>query len=277
MLPVYKDCKNNLEIFHKKSSHVSPHLHKSAEFIYVTDGSLELGVGQELYHMDTHDFGIVFPELIHHYQVFDSRPCKAIYLLASPALCGSYQPALQQFCPRYPVIKADAVHPDIPYALNRLSETAYEKETDVLQHSYTQIILARAMPHFSFTEKSSVGSNDMIYRTVAYIAGHFTEEITLSGMAKALGYSPCALSGVFSKTFHTNFNGYLNDVRLDYVCHLLRHTNQSITEAYENAGFSSQRTFNRVFQERFRMTPREYRRLNQAAPSGEHTVSLPGQ
>ncbi|MFR8170396.1 MAG: helix-turn-helix transcriptional regulator [Marvinbryantia sp.] len=88
---------------------------------------------------------------------------------------------------------------------------------------------------------------------------------------------PCALSGVFSKTFHTNFNGYLNDVRLDYVCHLLRHTDQSITEAYENAGFSSQRTFNRVFQERFRMTPREYRRLNQAAPSGEHTVSPQGQ
>nr|WP_296841068.1 hypothetical protein [uncultured Marvinbryantia sp.] len=118
-----------------------------------------------------------------------------------PALCGSYQPTLQQFCPRYPIIKADAVHPDIPYALNRLSETAYEKETDVLQHSYTQIILARAMPHFSFTEKSSVGSNDMIYRTVAYIAGHFTEEITLSGMAKALGYSPARFPAYFPKHF----------------------------------------------------------------------------
>lgn len=130
---------------------------------------------------------------------------------------------------------------------------------------------------FSGPAGPAVGSNDMIYRTVAYIAGHFTEEITLSGMAKALGYSSCALSGVFSKTFHTNFNGYLNNVRLDYVCHLLRHTDQSITEAYENAGFSSQRTFNRVFQERFRMTPREYRRLNQAAPSGERTMFLPGQ
>ena len=40
--------------------------------VYVTEGSVELGVGQELYHLEKGDFGIVFPNVIHHYQVFGS-------------------------------------------------------------------------------------------------------------------------------------------------------------------------------------------------------------
>ena len=36
----------------KKSVHVPPHLHEAIEIIYVTDGTVELGVGQELFHME---------------------------------------------------------------------------------------------------------------------------------------------------------------------------------------------------------------------------------
>ena len=75
--------------------------------------------------------------------------------------------------------------------------------------------------------------------------------------------SPFALSRIFSGTFHMNFNKYLNITRLEYVRYLLEYTDQSITEAYENAGFGSQRTFNRAFREHFHMTPKEYRELNQ--------------
>ena len=59
-------------------------------------------------------------------------------------------------------------------------------------------------------DKSSVGSNDIIYQTVSYIAAHYTEELTLSKTAHDLGISQSSLSRVFSGTFHTNFNRYLN-------------------------------------------------------------------
>lgn len=70
----------------------------------MTEGTLEIGVGTELYHMEKGDFALVFPELIHHYQVFNSESCKAIYALASPLLAPSYTKELQQFCPVNPVI-----------------------------------------------------------------------------------------------------------------------------------------------------------------------------
>lgn len=152
------------------------------------------------------------------------------------------------------------MHPDIPYALYQLlAITSEDEHTVALRQAYTQIILARALPQFQLVDKSTMDSDDIIYRVVTYIAAHFTEEFSLTQMAEELGYSPYALSRVFSGTFHCNFNSYLNNMRLDYACSLLLNTDQTITEAFENAGFGSQRTFNRIFREPFHMSPRDYR------------------
>ena len=69
-----------------------------------------------------------------------------------------------------------------------------------------------------------------------------------------------ALSRVFSRTFHTNFNRYLNELRLSTALSLLENPKETITDAALSAGFTSLRTFNRVFGERFHMPPREYRK-----------------
>jgi AraC-like DNA-binding protein len=258
----YKDTKIEFDIYCEKSSHISPHIHSELEMVYVTEGTLEIGVGQELYHMETGDFAIVFPDLIHHYQVFDSRECRAIYLQVPSSFAGTYLNTLQQNCPEQPVIKAADVHRDVSYAIRSLLQSREQEEVEdpVVRQAFVQIILAHSLPHYKLRDRSTLSSGDIIYETVVYIARHFMEEISLTGMAKELGYSPYALSRVFSGTFHTNFNQYLNDIRLDYACSLLDYTNQTVTEAYENAGFQSQRTFNRVFQDRYGISPREYRK-----------------
>ena len=120
MYPLYKDEKD-FELYRRRSVHIGPHLHKSLELVLVLEGSLELGIGQELYHMEKGDLGLVFPELIHHYQVFDTNPCRSLYLLASPVMAGPYQKTLQQLCPENPVIPAKKVHADVAYALETLT------------------------------------------------------------------------------------------------------------------------------------------------------------
>lgn len=85
--------------------------------------------------------------------------------------------------------------------------------------------------------------------------------MSLDRMARDLGISRFTLSRVFSGTFHRNFNQFLNEQRLNYVTIHLECSDESITDICMNAGFESQRTFNRVFRERYRMTPRKYRTL----------------
>ena len=89
MFPVYEEKQKNLHIHLRTSAHASPHLHNSIEFIYITEGTLELGMGQELYHMEEGDFAVIFPDVIHHYQVFSPGENKAVYLWAS---AGSHCP-----------------------------------------------------------------------------------------------------------------------------------------------------------------------------------------
>ena len=44
-----------------------------------------------------------------------------------------------------------------------------------------------------------------------------------------------------------------------YACHRLENTSDSITNICLDSGFESQRTFNRVFKERYKISPSDYR------------------
>ena len=257
MIPIYEETRENLCAFKKKCKHAPPHLHKSIECVYVFEGSLALGIGQELYQMNRGDFAIIFPELIHHYQVFDKNGAKAYFLLALPSFAGSFFNELQKMCPKNPVIPKEKVHSDVVYAINTLLDEG--SDGGIVSRAFFQILLARSMPYFKLVDKEEVCCDNIVYRVVSYISANFRESISLSQMARELGVSKYVLSRVFSGTFHRNFNQYLNETRLEYACALLKYSNAPIIAVAMDSGFDSQRTFNRVFRERFRKTPKDYR------------------
>lgn len=45
---------------------------------------MEIGMGQELFHMDEGDFAVIFPDVIHHYQVFEKGKINL-------SMCGHFQ------------------------------------------------------------------------------------------------------------------------------------------------------------------------------------------
>ena len=228
------------------------------EIVWVTEGALELGVGQELYHMENGDIGFVFPNIIHHYQVFTNRESVAVFIKSPPFVLSTFDEILLNYAPEYPIIKAGDVDRETYRALGAVMKT---KQTEfAIVQAYLQIVLARCFRNFKLVEKRSVGSDDLIYQTVAYVSGNFKNTFSLEDMAKDLGVSKYVLSRIFSKTFHSNFKQYLNDTRLDYARHRLENTEDSITNICLDSGFDSQRTFNRVFKERFRVSPTEYRK-----------------
>ena len=217
----FKETKEEVYAAQRVSKHVSPHLHNALEIVCVTEGTLEMGVGQELYHMEKGDIGFVFSDIIHHYQVFSEKTSRADYILVPSSFAGVLKDKIQ---------------------------------------AYVQIVLARCIGKMELVEKSCVGSDDLIYRTVSYISGNFRRQFSLEDMARDLGVSKYVLSRVFSKTFHRNFNQYLNDARLSYACTRLVNTSDTILNICLDSGFDSQRTFNRVFKERYKTAPSEYRK-----------------
>ena len=254
----FVDTEEEILAVKRVARHVSPHLHNALEIVWVTEGALELGVGQELYHMENGDIGFVFPNIIHHYKVFTDRESVAVFIKSPPFVLSTFDEILLNYAPEYPIIKAGDVDRETYRALGAVMKT---KQTEfAIVQAYLQIVLARCFRNFKLVEKRSVGSDDLIYQTVAYVSGNFKNTFSLEDMAKDLGVSKYVLSRIFSKTFHSNFKQYLNDTRLDYARHRLENTEDSITNICLDSGFDSQRTFNRVFKERFRVSPTEYRK-----------------
>ena len=95
----YVDTKEEIIAINRKSKHIEPHLHNALEIVCVTSGSLELGVGQELYHMEKGDIGFVFPDVIHHYQALTPGVNKATYLIASPFTIAKFADIMQSMAP----------------------------------------------------------------------------------------------------------------------------------------------------------------------------------
>lgn len=258
MFLAYESKNSDIIVKWKKPTHFPPHIHDSIEIVYITKGTLELGVGQELYHMEKGDFAIVFPNLIHHYQVFGSDDNKALYVLVSPKLIPNYVEELQKNCPQIPVICKEYLHADIVKTIKSLVDV--EKSNTRLIQAYIQIIFAHVFSEMDMVDKEVAGSEDLVYKSVEYVAKNFREKISLEQMAYELGVSKYVLSRLFAKTFHCNFPGYVNNIRLNYAVSMLNGTSESISNICYVCGFESQRTFNRVFRERYRITPREYRK-----------------
>lgn len=257
MYPFYEASISDIRLIDKEPRHTAPHLHRAMEFVYVTKGSLELGMGRELYHMEEGDLGVVFPDMIHHYQVFSKEQGRAFYVIANPGVCGAFGEELLKYVPENPVLRKEKVPGEAVNAVMCLKGA--EEPEPVSGQAYVQILLAKCIPLLKLTERNMQGSGDIVEQSVAYVSAHFREPLSLSGMALEIGVSRYVLSRVFSGVFHTNFNRYVNEIRLSYACDLLEYTKRSITEIYLDAGFESQRTFNRAFREVYRVTPREYR------------------
>ena len=257
MILSYENKNSDLTIECKKPTHFPPHIHEAIEMVYITKGTLELGVGQELYHMEKGDFAIVFPNVVHHYQVFDSGKNKGIYLFLDPSLAPTCYEKLLKYSPEYPIIKKEELHPDVVRAIKSLVNL--EECSSMVIQAYMQMILAHVFDEMKMVDKDTIGGEDLVYKAVEYVGLHFNEEISLEKMAYDLCVSKYVLSRMFAKTFHCNFNKYVNDIRLNHAVTLLESINETITNIALDAGFESQRTFNRAFKEKFKMTPREYR------------------
>ena len=106
---------------------------------------------------------------------------------------------------------------------------------------------------------SKTPMNDEMAEALEYIHTHFTENVTLQTVARAVGIHPVTLSRNFTERVKTNFNSYLNYLRVSYAAMLLKSSKITVADIAYSAGFGSIRTFNRAFLNIYGITPSEYR------------------
>ena len=81
-------------------------------------------------------------------------------------------------------------------------------------------------------------------------------------ISEALHLNKYYISHMFKERMNIGFTDFINSLRTEHACELLK-KDVSITDVAFSSGFSSIRTFNRVFLENTGMTPRDYIKAKQ--------------
>lgn len=113
---------------------------------------------------------------------------------------------------------------------------------------------------------ASENSNYFIKMAKEYIGEHYTENISLTDAAEAVGISSGYLSTMFTQYLHCGFVDYLNQVRIERACCYLEQKSFKNYEVAFKVGFRDEKYFSRVFKKIMGMTPREYRNQGGKGP-----------
>lgn len=108
-------------------------------------------------------------------------------------------------------------------------------------------------------------TNRIVDQIQAYIAEHYAEKLTLTGIASQFYISPYYLSRLFKKSINLSLIEYINGVRIKAAQSLIEKTNDSISDVAEKTGFMTTAHFRRVFKDATGLSPQQYRQYYKRA------------
>lgn len=93
-----------------------------------------------------------------------------------------------------------------------------------------------------------------------YIDQQYAEEITLSNLTDRFQWSERHFQRLFKQHTEQTFNHYLQNIRIQNSCELLRSSQLTINRIAESVGYKDIHTFNKLFKRIMGSTPSNYRR-----------------
>ncbi|MDD6252673.1 MAG: AraC family transcriptional regulator [Bacteroidales bacterium] len=99
-------------------------------------------------------------------------------------------------------------------------------------------------------------------RAQEYLYQHYTEGLSLDGVAAAAGMEKTALCRAFKKTTGHTIIQCVIRMRIEQACHLLLTTSLTISQVAWQCGFGSFSQFSTQFRRQVGMSPGEYRSVH---------------
>jgi AraC-like DNA-binding protein len=125
----------------------------------------------------------------------------------------------------------------------------------VLCESENKSFLCSESYKLAFDERGNKKMTD-VYN---YIRENYHRQITLEKISRIAHMSPFAFSRYFKKNSGAGFVEYLNRVRMNKACYLLRETEYQVQEISTECGYLSISNFNKQFRKTEGLSPRDYR------------------
>ncbi len=246
------------------------HFHVFHELILIEEGQVSFHIGEKEYiagpgslviigNLEKHDLQILSCPYCRHVLLLPGEFC--LHSVREPRLASIflYRPAAFRH-----VLQLDPqVFPQVKkYFLDFISESKdqpdmWQLRCQLLLESLLLLIYRSHPDSFHWESAHGVGT---VFRVQRYIAEHFSEPLTLTGLAQEFFISQYHLSRLFKSITGYGVQTYLQLCRINEAKRLLQHTNLSINNICFSVGYKDVNHFIRLFRLQEGTTPLQFRK-----------------
>ena len=246
------------------------HIHQFPEIIYVTDGEMEITVEGNKEIMQKGDIAIVAPFRAHSF--YTEEHVERWVCVFSNDFVSNFLSDEDFFSVRETCVfhASDRLIGYINGYLPDSEELFFELTEENIRSFRTMIfaIYEEYLRTVRSTKKKT--QNKALSAILFYISEHYTEDISLSSIGAALGYSPKYVSLCLSDIDEMNLSTLVNSFRIDHAKNLLSGTPYKMVDIAIECGFSNERSFYRTFAQLTGETPGDYRKSKRTISTQEN-------
>ncbi|MBC8060916.1 MAG: helix-turn-helix transcriptional regulator [Clostridiaceae bacterium] len=250
------------------------HWHEDIEIIYLVEGSVKVGIGNDLYHLKVRDILIIGPGEVHFFlkQMESSNRAVIQFRMSifDTFLSGSKDSRTirPMFTHSKYLIPGTELHSLMEKQIQQLinentaAEVGYKLILKARLYDLAGILI-RYMPKGEYSAEAESRQMERLQRlgeVFQYVDQYYQSNIDLHEISRVAGFSKYYFTRFFKENTGVTFIAYLNNFRITKAeWHLMEETD-SITEVAYKSGFNSVKTFNRVFKQLKGCAPMEYRK-----------------
>ncbi|MCG8498900.1 MAG: AraC family transcriptional regulator, partial [Firmicutes bacterium] len=145
---------------------------------------------------------------------------------------------------------------EMPYMEKFQQIVHFYKILDIIGRSDTIELLASV----EYAKKRFKTGSDRITKIHQYLMKHYQEEIDLDKISSVINMAKGSLCRFFKSQMGITIFEYLNQIKVELACNLLRNLDLSILDVSYDSGFNNLSHFNKQFKKVTGQTPSEYRK-----------------
>lgn len=253
---IEREKENKLHIIEYENGNGDFHFHSQIELCFVEEGRIDALVNNKTRSLKAGEMSVALSFDTHVY--IPSDYARFTVIIIPRYMCEKFLSTIKNKKVSSPFITDSALTDKIKeYILELKKETGNEIE----KTGYIYLILGIILNKLSFDESDEYVETQLLSKILLYIHNNYNKNITLSSIAAKFGYNASYVSGYFKSCLDIGIAQYINIIRLKHATELMHQKKHSITYCALESGFTSLRTFYRVFQEEFNCSPKKYLEL----------------
>ena len=245
------------DIFQKKDG-FKAHYHNLFEIYFITKGSCTYFIDNKVYDLIPGDIVLIPEGVIHDTKYNSAKHSRMLINCSLKYIPSSVGPLINNMLYLY---RNPNLYDDI-YKIFTDIEREYSKPDEITDDIFVclvNLLFFTLIRNENFCKKLK-SSSDFVQNAVEYVQANFTDDISLSSVAKVFNVSPEHLSITFKKQTGFGFNKYLTLLRLKEGETLLKETPLPINEIAIRSGFSDGNYFSLIFKKFHGQSPKEIRK-----------------